>query len=81
MMEASSSGHGEQDPGDPARVRLQAASDAGRVREVARRRVPANAAAVKPMIAPAPRITTTMPIHRSAFSYLINRGVIRLSMT
>ena len=42
---------------------------------------PANAAAVKPMTAPAPRTTMTMPIHRSAFSYLMNRGVIRLSMT
>ncbi len=42
---------------------------------------PAKAAAVKPMMAPAPSTTTTMPIHRSTFSYLMNRGVIRLSMT
>lgn len=33
------------------------------------------------MIATAPIITTAMPIHRSAFSYLIQRGVIRLSTT
>ena len=43
--------------------------------------VPANAAATAPISAAAPITTITMPIHRSAFSYFMNRGVIRLSMT
>src|SRR6266851_1655440 len=41
----------------------------------------ANAAAVAPMSAPPPTMTVTMPIHRSVFSYRMNLGVIRLSMT
>ena len=43
--------------------------------------VPAKAAAVAPIIAAAPTTTITMPIHRSTFSYRMNRGVIRLSTT
>lgn len=43
--------------------------------------VPANAAALKPVIAVAPTTTITMPIHRSAFSYRRNRGVIHLPIT
>jgi hypothetical protein len=41
----------------------------------------ANATAVVPISAAAPTITMTMPIQRSAFSYFMNRGVIRLSIT
>ena len=41
----------------------------------------ANATAVVPISAAAPTTTMTMPIHRSAFSYFMNRGVIRLSIT
>ena len=44
-------------------------------------RVPANAAAVTPISAAAPTTTIAMPIQRSAFSYFMNRGVIRLSIT
>jgi len=42
--------------------------DASGIGEVPRARMTANAAAVNPMTAAAPIITTTMPIHRSAFS-------------
>ena len=43
--------------------------------------VPANAAAVAPISAAAPTHHDAMPIQRSAFSYFMNRGVIRLSIT
>ena len=43
--------------------------------------VPANSAAQNEIIATAPIITNAMPIHRSAFSYFMKRGVMRLSMT
>ena len=42
---------------------------------------PLNSAALNPIIATAPISTNTMPIHRSAFSYFMKRGVMRLSIT
>jgi hypothetical protein len=42
---------------------------------------PAKVAVVKAMIAPPPMMTSAMPIHRSSRSYLMKRGVMRLSMT
>jgi hypothetical protein len=79
MMEASSSAMANSTPAiRPACACRPAARSAALVKPPP---WPANAAAVKPMIAPAPRTTTTMPIHRSAFSNRMNRGVIRLSIT
>ncbi len=43
--------------------------------------VPAKAAAVRPIMQAPPITTTPMPIARSAFSYFMKRGVMRLSMT
>ena len=43
--------------------------------------MPLNSAALNPIIATAPISTNTMPIHRSAFSYFMKRGVMRLSIT
>ena len=42
---------------------------------------PENSWAENAIIATAPTSTKAMPIHRSAFSYFMKRGVMRLSIT
>ncbi len=81
MIEASSSAMANSTPASlPALVSMPCAMPVVSV-NWPKPWVPANAAAAKPIMAAAPMTTTMMPIHRSAFSYFMKRGVIRLSMT
>ncbi len=81
MMEASSSAIANSTPASfPAWAAIPEASPAASVK-LPKSLVPANAAAEAPISAAPPMTTTTMPMHRSAFSYFMKRGVIRLSIT